>query len=136
MGLSDHRRVVATLSTADTATSIEMLVEAITAWRAQLKDPTPPHIALPEPADLQLETVMLPRDAFFGPVEVVAAEYAPGRIVAEHLTPYPPGIPVTVPGELLNAAVIDYLATGIAEGMNIPDAADPELNTIRVVAQK
>ncbi|WP_442789957.1 hypothetical protein [Nocardia sp. CDC160] len=40
-----------------------------------------------------------------------------------------------VPGELIDAAVIDYLRTGIENGMNVPDPADPELHTVRVVAR-
>jgi arginine decarboxylase len=37
-----------------------------------------------------------------------------------------------VPGEVLNAAVIDYLRSGLAAGMVVPDAADPKLKHIRV----
>jgi arginine decarboxylase len=48
------------------------------------------------------------------------------------LTPYPPGIPVAVPGERLNDAVIDYLRTGVTAGMVVPDAADPEVKSVRV----
>lgn len=59
---------------------------------------------------------------------------AAGRIVAEQLTPYPPGIPVAVPGERLNEAVIDYLVTGVRAGMMVPDAADSSMRTVRVVA--
>jgi lysine decarboxylase len=78
---------------------------------------------------------MLPRDAFFGPVETVDAHDAVGRVAAEQLTPYPPGIPVVVPGERIDGAVIDYLRTGLDAGMNVPDAADSKLRTIRVVAR-
>lgn len=62
------------------------------------------------------------------------ADKATGRICAQQITPYPPGIPAVVPGERLNDAVIDYLRTGLKAGMNIPDAADTTLETIRVVA--
>ncbi|MEU4343417.1 ornithine decarboxylase [Nocardia sp. NPDC023852] len=134
MGLTDHRRLLATLSMADDKSTIDTLIDAIEAWRGQLHDPAPPRIALPSPSDLELETAMLPRDAFFGPVEAVPAEEAAGRIAAEQLTPYPPGIPVAVPGEVLDAAVVDYLRTGLDAGMNVPDAADSRLRTIRVVA--
>jgi arginine decarboxylase len=58
---------------------------------------------------LQLETVVLPRDAFFGSAEMVDVSRAGGRVAAEQLTPYPPGIPAVIPGELLNDTVIDYL---------------------------
>ncbi|MFG1792603.1 aminotransferase class I/II-fold pyridoxal phosphate-dependent enzyme [Nocardia sp. NPDC049149] len=135
VGLSDHRRILATLSIADDDTTIGALVEALSAWRDQLKDPQPHGIRLPAPSELELESVMLPRDAFFGPVEAVSLREAAGRIAAEQVTPYPPGIPVLVPGERINEAVIEYLLTGHAAGMNVPDPADPELNTLRVVAE-
>lgn len=135
MGLADHRRVLATLSMADDKDTVTALVEGMTAWRDQLKDPRPPQIRLPSPEELQLETVELPRDAFFGEVEVVPIEKAPGRIAAEQLTPYPPGIPAVVPGERINEAVMDYLRSGHEAGMNVPDAADGSLDTVRVVRE-
>jgi arginine/lysine/ornithine decarboxylase len=60
---------------------------------------------------------------------------ASGRIAAEMLTPYPPGVPAVLPGEELNAAVLEYLRTGVEAGMSVPDARDPSLETVRVVAE-
>lgn len=77
---------------------------------------------------------MLPRDAFFGKTEMVPADRAAGRIAAEQITPYPPGIPAVVPGERLNDAVIAYLRSGLAAGMTLPDPADSSLEKFRVVA--
>ncbi|GAB4585725.1 aminotransferase class I/II-fold pyridoxal phosphate-dependent enzyme [Nocardia sp. IFM 10818] len=136
LGLIDHRRILATLSTSDDQTTIDTLVDALTTWRATTPTTSPPPITLPSPRDLQLEQVMLPRDAFFGPCESVPLDQAPGRIAAEQVTPYPPGIPVLVPGELIDEAVIDYLRSGTAVGMNVPDPADSELHTLRVVSLK
>lgn len=134
-GMSDHRRILATLSMADDKESASRLIEALTAWRkaADNFDPPPP-IDLPSPEQLQLETVCLPRDAFFGRVEQVPTDKAAGRVAAEQCTPYPPGIPAVVPGERLNDAVLNYLCSGVRAGMNVPDAADPSLQTIRVLA--
>jgi lysine decarboxylase len=136
IGLADHRRILATLSFADDKATIDRLVNALTAWRkaAESFDP-PPAIDLPSLDELQLETVMLPRDAFFGPTEFVSADKAAGRVAAEQITPYPPGIPAVVPGELLNDGVIDYLRSGVKAGMALPDPADPELERMRVVAR-
>lgn len=135
LGMSDHRRILATVSFADDKDTADRLVAALRKWRAAADcfDP-PPQMMLPAPGDIELETVMLPRDAFFGPVDDVPADQATGRIAAEQITPYPPGIPAAVPGERLNAAVIDYLRSGVAAGMNLPDPADQQLTTIRVVA--
>jgi len=136
VGLSDHRRIMATLSMADDDASAQRLMDALKALiDAAPTLPAPPTVALPSPKDLELETVMLPRDAFFGPTEDVPARDAVGRVGAEQITPYPPGIPVIVPGERINAAVVDYLESGLQAGMVLPDPADPSLHTIRVVRQ-
>lgn len=137
VGLADHRRILATFSFADDATTADRLVEALRGWRTAAESFDPPApVRLPSPEELQLETVALPGDAFFGRTEMVAAADAAGRIAAEQLTPYPPGIPAVVPGERLDAAVIDYLRSGLAAGMALPDSADPalELEHFRVVA--
>jgi arginine/lysine/ornithine decarboxylase len=134
-GMSDHRRMLATLSMADDQDTAGRLTEALWAWRKAADDfDPPPRIDLPSPEQLQLETVCLPRDAFFGRVERVPTDRAAGRVAAEQCTPYPPGIPAVVPGERLNDAVLDYLCSGVRAGMNVPDAADPSLRTIRVLA--
>jgi arginine/lysine/ornithine decarboxylase len=134
VGLADHRRILATLSFADDQSSADRLVDSMTAWRQAAEHfDRPAPIPLPSAEHLQLDTVMLPRDAFFGAVEAVPAQKAAGRIAAEQITPYPPGIPVVVPGERLNEAVIDYLRSGVQAGMMLPDPADRQLDYIRVV---
>jgi arginine/lysine/ornithine decarboxylase len=135
LGLSDHRRILATMSFADDEDTASRLEDALTRWREAARDfDAPPQIELVVPADLQLETVQLPRDAFLGPTEMVPAAEAAGRIAAEQITPYPPGIPAVVPGERLNDAVIDYLRSGVAAGMTLPDPADRTAQRFRVVA--
>jgi arginine/lysine/ornithine decarboxylase len=135
VGMSDHRRILATLSFADDKGTAGRLTEALWAWRKAADDFDPPsQIDLPSPGELQLENVCPPRDAFFGRVETVPSDQAAGRIAAEQVTPYPPGIPAVVPGERLNEAVLDYLCSGVRAGMNLPDPADPSLQTIRVLA--
>ena len=134
LGMSDHRRLLATMSFADDKATGERLLDALWGWRKAANDfESPPQIRLPSPKEIELESIQLPREAFFGNVEAVPAEKASGRICAEQITPYPPGIPAVVPGERLNDAVIDYLRTGLDAGMNIPDAADTSLKTFKVV---
>ncbi|RVW09142.1 ornithine decarboxylase [Prescottella agglutinans] len=137
LGMTDHRRVLATLSTADDDTTVDRLVESLrSVTRAAASFDPPPQIALPSPEELQLESVQSPRDAFFGSVEMIAADHAAGRIAAEQITPYPPGIPAVVPGERLGQAVIDYLRSGVDAGMEIPDASDRSLEHFRVVVER
>ena len=95
---------------------------------------TPPDVALPSSEGLELQQAMRPRDAFFGRTESVKAEDAVGRIAAGMASPYPPGVPVYAPGELISREVVDYLRTSLEAGALIPDVADPKLDTIKVVA--
>jgi arginine/lysine/ornithine decarboxylase len=134
MGLSDHARILATISTADDPSTASRLLTALSHLaNAAAELPTPKPIQIPDPAELELETVNRPRDSFFSHFEDVRTQDAVGRIAAEQITPYPPGIPVVVPGERINQAVVNYLLTGLEAGMTLPDPADPSLNTIRVM---
>jgi arginine/lysine/ornithine decarboxylase len=135
VGLSDHRHVEAQLSIADDAGTAELLLDALGGLtQAAATLPTPSPVTLPTAAELELETVMLPREAFFARTEDVPVNLAPGRICAEQVTPYPPGIPVLLPGERIGQEALDYLLSGIQAGMVIPDATSSQLETIRVVA--
>ena len=60
-------------------------------------------------------------------------EAAAGRISAELLCPYPPGIPAAVPGEALSAEVLNTLRRVLHDGGVVTGAADAELHTIGVI---
>lgn len=81
------------------------------------------------------EIVMTPREAFNAESESVKPEQARGRISAETITPYPPGIPLITPGERIDRDSIDYLRAGREAGMHISGLADPSFGTIRVVVE-
>ena len=74
-----------------------------------------------------------PRDAFFSRNETLAADAAVGRVSAELVAPYPPGIPVLAPGEVVTSGALDALRAALAEGSRIAYAADPTLATLQVV---
>jgi arginine/lysine/ornithine decarboxylase len=78
--------------------------------------------------------VMTPRDAFFATSAAVPLGDAAGEISADLIIPYPPGIPVIAPGDVIEQHKLDYLAGGVAHGFYISGAADPSLQTIRIVA--
>jgi lysine decarboxylase len=79
------------------------------------------------------ELVMTPREAFLGAQEVVPAERAVGRVAAESLATYPPGIPNVLPGERLTRETLAYIARTLKLGGSVRGASDRELATIRVV---
>lgn len=134
MHIADHRRVAAQLSYADDLTTASQLVEALAELSRKAEGlERAPHVAVPSPERLRLEQAMPPRDAFFGETEQVPVDQAAGRIAAEMLTPYPPGIPAALPGERLNSDVLDYLRSGVRAGMVVPDAVDDKLESVRVL---
>lgn len=77
--------------------------------------------------------LLTPRDAFFAPSVTVPLADAIGLPSAELLCPYPPGIPVLMPGEQVTAEAIDYLQHIKAAGGVITGCSDPELQTLRVI---
>ncbi len=79
------------------------------------------------------ELVMTPREAFLGAQEVVAADDAVGRIAAESLATYPPGIPNVLPGERLTAQTLAYIRRTLELGGSVRGASDRMLRTVRVV---
>jgi arginine decarboxylase len=81
------------------------------------------------------ELVMTPREAFLGPQEIVATAEAVGRVAAESLAAYPPGIPNVLPGERLTAETLDYIEQTLAHGGSLRGASDRELRTLRVALE-
>ncbi|MCC6313011.1 MAG: aminotransferase class V-fold PLP-dependent enzyme [Thermomicrobiales bacterium] len=77
---------------------------------------------------------MSPRAAFFSPALAVPLERSVGAVSAELVIPYPPGIPVLAPGDVITADKVAYLRDGVARGVHLSGPADPHLATIRVVA--
>jgi arginine/lysine/ornithine decarboxylase len=78
--------------------------------------------------------IMQPREAFFAPSEIVDAADAVGRISADTVSAYPPGIPNLMPGEVISAEVLEFLAyTAQQPGGYVRGALTPAVDTFRVV---
>lgn len=60
---------------------------------------------LPKPG----RTVVSPGEAYFSPIETVSAAEAVGRVSADSLAAYPPGIPNVLPGEEITQEIVDFL---------------------------
>jgi lysine decarboxylase len=87
------------------------------------------HLAPPPPwGDL----AMTPREAFLGPQEAVPLGEATGRIAAESLAAYPPGIPNVLPGERLTEETLAYVVQSVAHGGFVRGSSDRALRTVRV----
>ncbi|MGF1480792.1 MAG: lysine decarboxylase, partial [Cyanophyceae cyanobacterium] len=75
-----------------------------------------------------------PRTAYFAPLKTVPLESAVGRISAELVCPYPPGIPTLMPGETISAEALTYLQQVLTTGSSITGCSDSTLKTFQVVS--
>ena len=93
----------------------------------------------PRPTQTSLSWSIVPtvavsmRDAYFADTEYVSAEKAIGRISADLIAPYPPGVAVVAPGEVLTAEIVTGLSVTQKAGVRIAYASDPTLATYRVI---
>ncbi|MDX2241132.1 MAG: aminotransferase class I/II-fold pyridoxal phosphate-dependent enzyme [Leptolyngbyaceae cyanobacterium bins.302] len=76
-----------------------------------------------------------PRKAFFAQTETIPIQEAIDRISAELICPYPPGIPILVPGEVITRDAIATLQNLLASGAVLSGGADLTLETIKVIQQ-
>ncbi|CAN2183040.1 LdcC Arginine/lysine/ornithine decarboxylases [Candidatus Nanopelagicaceae bacterium] len=76
------------------------------------------------------------RDAYFADTELVSATAAIGRTSADLIAPYPPGVAVVAPGEVLTQQIVSGLITSQKAGVRIAYATDPTLARFRVVSPR
>lgn len=108
---------------------LEGLRDAAVSLRREAAEPRAPF-APPPPWG---PTEMTPREAFLGDQEVVSFDQAEGRIAAESLAAYPPGVPNVLPGERLSRETLDFISDSLGHGGQVRGASDRTLRTIRVV---
>ncbi len=132
--MADRDTVVAMVTLADTQGGLEdlavALVEAVEDHRGVPRPVTTGAVWAVDPVQ-----ATSPREAFFAPRESVPVERAVGRVSAELVAPYPPGVPVLAPGEVVTADALDALRAARAAGSRIAYAADPSLHTLDVVLE-
>lgn len=78
---------------------------------------------------------MTPREAFLGGQEIVPVASAVGRIAAESLAAYPPGVPNVLPGERLTAETLEFVQETLRQGGSLRGASDRTLQTARVAVE-
>jgi lysine decarboxylase len=131
--LGERDMIVPVITMADDEDTVARFTEALVATIERHRGP--PRRPDPSPAwSVSPEMAIPPREAFFAPNETVGADAAAGRISAELVAPYPPGIPVLAPGEVITGEALAALRAAKAQGGRIAYAADPSLATFQVIA--
>jgi arginine decarboxylase len=129
--------LLASLTVGNDGRSCRKLVKAIRAlakWaKADRENRNEVPSDLPRLCDLKMELAMTPADAFVAPCDRVPRAEAAGRIAAEMVSPYPPGIPRVLPGERITPVHVKYSQMGLDLGFFVMDPSDMSLATLRVV---
>ena len=132
--MSDGAGIVCLVTVGDTASTVQRLVRAVAALDGgadPLATAKCPRVA--GTAIAPGEQALTPREAYFAATRAVPLARAAGEIASEAVIPYPPGIPVLTPGEVISEVKLDCLREGLAGGMHVRGAADATLATVRVV---
>ncbi|MGG3466223.1 aminotransferase class I/II-fold pyridoxal phosphate-dependent enzyme [Neobacillus pocheonensis] len=133
--LSDLYNILCIVTPGDSEEDLMTLVQALSQlsleYKNQADTSVDSSVLLPEIPLLALT----PRDAFYEKTEVIPFEQSAGRIIAEFVMVYPPGIPIFIPGEIITEDNIIYTRKNIEAGLPVQGAEDDDLNTIRVIKE-
>jgi len=76
-----------------------------------------------------------PRDAFYADTEMIPLREAAGRIIAEFIMVYPPGIPILLPGEVISQENIDYILEHLEVGLPVQGPEDKTIENVKVILE-
>jgi lysine decarboxylase len=132
--MADQDTVVFLATLADTHADFNEVADLlIEIARSQQSTPRPSATALSWSVVPTVGISM--RDAYFATTEMVSAADAIGRVSADLIAPYPPGVAVIAPGEILTEKIVQGLSASQKAGVRIAYATDPTLGKFRVVVK-
>ena len=79
------------------------------------------------------EKIISPRQAFYSNKKEVLLKESIGQISGEYIIPYPPGISLTSPGEIITQEVVDYILECKKYGMHVSGLKDSSLEIIEII---
>ena len=132
--MSDAFNIVAVLSLGTQKSDLVALVNGLAELSRQAGRGDRVRSLVPLPAGPSIPPqILTPRQAWLAPRRAAPLERSTGRVSAESVAVYPPGITAIYPGEEITPAVVEYLLQVRECGLHHQGAADPKLNTIQVV---
>ena len=128
-------QLVFSLSFGNTKTDIERLVNGLQQLSKEKgkrkKEKGKTNYQLPI---TNYQSKLTPREVYFAKSDRIPLEHAIGRISAESLCPYPPGIPLVCIGEEITFEVLEMLQAIVRSGGIINGVSDTTLQTVLVVS--
>lgn len=130
---ADIFNLVAILGIGSTQNDLEKLVKALKRISDEHQGEVPSEWEALQLPSLSTEMVMMPRDVFLlQKTKRIPLRKAGGHIAAQTLTPYPPGIPVLIPGERITPEIRDYLLELSEKEIRVTGQETDTLKTIKV----
>ncbi len=127
MELAETHLILAVLSVATTQKDLDRFVEGLKGLtRFKKEDKIQQKVRFTYP-----DSYTRPREAYHAPKKFVRIEDALNEVTAENIMVYPPGIPLVIPGEIINQEILDDLAFYTAQGSTI--LSDTEEGFIKIV---
>mgnify|MGYP000846451711 FL=1 len=129
----DIANLLAYVSVGDRPKDIERLVAALAEIRRNYrKDPS---------KTLKMEyidpvVVCGPQDAFYAEKESLPIQETKGRICAEFVMCYPPGIPILAPGEEITDEILTYIRYAKKKGCQITGPEDMSIQRLNVMTER
>lgn len=130
--MSDLYNVLCIVSLGDMEEDLDLLVRALKALAERFyrsRPATEMKVRLPITPIL----AMSPREAFYAETEEVPLNDSEGRVIAESIMVYPPGIPVLLPGEIVTRENLEYIEDCITAGLPVQGTEDPDIREVKVV---
>ncbi|RKD24064.1 arginine decarboxylase [Ammoniphilus oxalaticus] len=133
--LSDLYNILCIVTPGDTEQTITALVEALRRLSNEVTlNNTTSSVTVKLPKIPAL--AMTPRDAFYSETEIIPLREAQGRIIAEFIMIYPPGIPIFLPGEIVTQENIDYIRKNLEVGLPVQGPEDESIETVQVIKRR
>ncbi|MCZ0703971.1 arginine/lysine/ornithine decarboxylase [Natronobacillus azotifigens] len=132
--LSDMYNILCIITPGDTTEQTDILLSALQALAKSYKPAATDrtvHVTVPPIPVLSLS----PRDAFYAETEIIPLKHAIGRISAESIMVYPPGIPIFIPGEIITKENINYIEQNLEAGLPVQGLEDQNLQKIHVIKE-
>jgi arginine decarboxylase len=133
--LSDLYNILCIITLGDTEQEAALLINALQELAVECENREerlePVEVLLP---DIPLLAIT-PRDAFYADTEVIPFEESEGRIIAEFVMVYPPGIPIFIPGEIITKENLHYIRKNMEAGLPVQGPEDDEIKTIHVIKE-
>lgn len=130
--MADQDTIVFLATLADNAEDFKVLEKALLPILKRLQGPTRASATSLSWSIVPIVAISI-REAFFADTQYVKALDAIGRVSADLIAPYPPGVAVVAPGEVLTEEIINGLAASQKAGVRIAYASDSTLTSYRVI---